>query len=81
MHGVTNAIRDRRSVRAFLDKPGPAPTDREMPELAALSPSSSNMQPWRIYALGGPVLAELKVGPGRTSDGSVRGEEARRVEI
>ncbi len=81
MHSVTNAIRDRRSVRAFLDKPVPAATIWEILELAALSPSSSNMQPWRIYALSGPVLAELKVGPGRTFDGSVRGEEAGRVEI
>ncbi|WP_409189625.1 nitroreductase family protein [Bradyrhizobium sp. RDM4] len=54
------AIRDRRSVRAFLDKPVPAATIQEILEIAALSPSSSNMQPWRIYALSGPVLADLK---------------------
>jgi len=74
MHSVTNAIRDRRSVRAFLDKPVPAATIQEILELAALSPSSSNMQPWRIYALSGPVLAELKVRVRQSAAHNPRGE-------
>lgn len=58
---VSEAVRSRRSVRAFLDTPVPAAVLREAIELAARAPSGGNLQPWRIYALAGAPLAELKV--------------------
>ncbi|MDB5974487.1 MAG: Nitroreductase family [Nevskia sp.] len=57
---VSEAVRSRRSVRAFLDTPVPETLLREALELAALAPSGGNVQPWRIYVLAGERLAQLK---------------------
>jgi nitroreductase len=57
---VSEAVRSRRSVRAFLDRPVPAALLREAVELAARAPSGGNVQPWKIYLLAGAPLAELK---------------------
>jgi len=45
---VTEAIKQRRSIRRF--KPDPVPDEylREMLEAARLAPSGSNRQPWRF---------------------------------
>jgi nitroreductase len=57
---VAEAVRERISTRAF--KPDPVPGDlvRGLIEAAARAPSGGNLQPWRVYALGGVALAELK---------------------
>ncbi len=57
---VTEAVRTRRSVRAFLDKPVPAALLREVVELAARAPSGGNLQPWQLYVVAGDVLAQIK---------------------
>ncbi|MDB5988322.1 MAG: nitroreductase family protein [Nevskia sp.] len=57
---VSEAVATRRSVRAFLDRPVPADILREVLSAAARAPSGGNLQPWRIYALAGEPLAELK---------------------
>lgn len=57
---VTEAVQSRRSVRAFLDRPVPADVLREAVDLAARAPSGGNLQPWRIYVIAGPVLADLR---------------------
>jgi nitroreductase len=57
---VTEAVRTRRSVRAFLDRPVPAALLREVIELAARAPSGGNVQPWKLYVVGGEVLARIK---------------------
>ena len=49
---VHTAIRDRRSVRAFLDKPVPAPLINEILDLARWAPSGVNTQPWKVAILG-----------------------------
>jgi len=50
---VDAAIRSRRSVRAFL----PTPVSREdveaILEVAARAPSGTNIQPWKVYVVGG----------------------------
>lgn len=53
---VSQALRERRSVRAFLDRPVPPALLRELLELAARAPSSGNLQPWRIHMLQGDAL-------------------------
>ena len=53
---VSQALRERRSVRAFLDRPVPPALLREVLELAARAPSSGNLQPWRIHVLQGEAL-------------------------
>ena len=57
---VTEAVRARVSIRAFKPDPVPGQTVRELIELAHLAPSGGNLQPWRVYALAGAPLAELK---------------------
>ncbi|HTW35354.1 MAG TPA: nitroreductase [Rhizomicrobium sp.] len=57
---VTEAVRSRHSIRAFLDKPVPEATLREVLETAARAASGGNLQPWRIYAASGAPLADFK---------------------
>lgn len=54
------AIRTRRSVRAFLPTPVPRETVTRILELAARAPSGSNIQPWQVLALDGAPLQALK---------------------
>ncbi|MDO8799324.1 nitroreductase [Phenylobacterium sp.] len=57
---VTQAVARRISIRAFKPDRPPAATVREILELAARAPSGGNLQPWRVYALAGEALEELK---------------------
>jgi nitroreductase len=73
---VTRAVATRRSVRAFLSKPVPEETVRSILSAAARAPSSSNLQPWRVYAVSGAVRDELvervraRIAEGVWSEGS-----------
>ena len=57
---VTEAVQRRISVRAFKPDPVPAALVREILETAARAPSGGNLQPWRVCALTGEPLAQLK---------------------
>lgn len=57
---VSEAVERRISVRAFKPDPVPGQTVREILEAAARAPSGGNLQPWKVYALAGAPLAELK---------------------
>lgn len=57
---VTEAVERRISVRAFRPDPVPEALVREILEQALRAPSGGNLQPWRIHALAGEPLAELK---------------------
>ena len=57
---VTEAIATRTSIRAFLPKAPDAIVVRQILQTAARSPSGGNLQPWRVYALAGKALADLK---------------------
>jgi nitroreductase len=57
---VSEAVARRVSIRAFKpDTPSKAVV-REILEAAARAPSGGNLQPWRVYALAGADLADLK---------------------
>lgn len=56
---VSQALQQRRSVRAFLSSPVDAALVRELLEGAAQAPSGGNLQPWRVTALAGSALEEL----------------------
>ena len=61
MTSVSEAVARRMSVRAFLPDPAPsAAVVREILAAAQGAPSGGNLQPWRVYALAGAPLAELK---------------------
>ncbi|HEY2049522.1 MAG TPA: nitroreductase [Caulobacteraceae bacterium] len=57
---VTEAVLARTSVRAFRSDPVPGETLKEILQIAHRAPSGGNLQPWRVYALTGEPLAELK---------------------
>jgi len=59
MH-MRDAVASRYSCRAFLPKPVPEATVRDIVERAARAPSAGNMQPWRITAIAGDPLDKLK---------------------
>lgn len=63
---VSEAVASRVSVRAFRPDPVPGDLVREILEAAAGAPSGGNLQPWRVYALGGEVLTDFKALIART---------------
>jgi nitroreductase len=60
MMDVYEAVRSRRAVRAFTDRPVPREALCRVLSAAAWAPSGSNVQPWHIYVVTGARLAELK---------------------
>ena len=50
---VQDAIMSRRSVRKFLPKPVPMDSLRRIIEGAGMAPSGNNIQPWKLYVVGG----------------------------
>lgn len=56
---VTEAIKSRRSIRAFLDKPVEKSLMEEILQQAARAPSGGNLQPWKVYAISGEVRDQL----------------------
>lgn len=57
---VRDAVSSRYSCRAFLQTPVPLAIVREVVERAARAPSAGNMQPWRVYAITGIKIRDLK---------------------
>ena len=57
---VSDAVERRISVRAFRPDPVPGEVVREILEAAHRAPSGGNLQPWRVHALAGEPLAQLK---------------------
>ena len=57
---VFSAVASRYSCRAFLPTPVPEPTVRDILDRAARAPSGGNLQPWRVHALAGKQLEQLK---------------------
>lgn len=60
MISVTQAMLERRSARAYLSKPVPADTIRDIITIARRTASSSNMQPWRLSVMAGADLDGLR---------------------
>jgi nitroreductase len=57
---VFEAVNSRIACRHFLDKPVEPNILRELIEGAARAASSSNLQPWNVYAVTGEPLKEIK---------------------
>jgi nitroreductase len=57
---VYEAVASRRAVRGFTDEPVPREVLERVLTAAGNAPSGSNIQPWRIYVVTGPPLAQLK---------------------
>ncbi|HXC50566.1 MAG TPA: nitroreductase [Candidatus Limnocylindrales bacterium] len=57
---VLDAIRHRRSTRAFLDRPVTEEDLRAILETARWAPSGGNCQPWHVYALSGASMGRFR---------------------
>jgi nitroreductase len=53
-------VRERRSVRGFLDKPVPVETLKAVFELAQWAPSNCNIQPWLVYVASGATRDKIR---------------------
>jgi nitroreductase len=75
MH-VRDAVASRYSCRAFLPDPVPLATVRDIVDHAARAPSGGNLQPWRVHALAGAALEDLKARIRPHAPANPRGEGA-----
>jgi nitroreductase len=57
---LDETIKKRHSTRQFVSTPVPKHTLTTALQLAQLSPSNSNIQPWHLVVVSGPRLANLK---------------------
>ena len=57
---VDDALRARRSVRAFRPDPVPFGLVAELLTLASQAPSGTNIQPWKVHVVAGAVRARLE---------------------
>ena len=72
----SEAVRARRSVRAYTDEPVGEADVRALLEAAARAPSGGNLQPWKVLALAGEAkeaasaagLAAISANPGGEDD-------------
>jgi nitroreductase len=75
MH-VRDAVASRYSCRAFLPTPVPLAMVRDILDRAARAPSGGNLQPWRVHALAGVALEDLKARIRPRAPVNPRGEGA-----
>ncbi len=57
---LVEAIKARKSVRAYLRRPVPKEVLEQVLALASRSPSWANTQPWEVCVIGGEVMTRLK---------------------
>ena len=59
---LEQAMRERRSIRGFTDKPVTREMLEEIINLANRAPSSMNTQPWHLHVLTGEPLNQVRMG-------------------
>ncbi len=57
---VTDAVRARQSIRAFLPTPVADDTIAELLVTASRAPSGGNLQPWIVYVLNGDTIDRFR---------------------
>jgi len=57
---LIESIQNRRSIRAFQDKPVPKETIMKILNIACRAPSAMNTQPWEFIVLTGGILDKLR---------------------
>jgi nitroreductase len=61
---VEEAIRERRTLKAFTEAPVDRELVRELLELAVLAPNHHETEPWRFWVVGRRTLEELSEATG-----------------
>ncbi len=56
---IIEAIRKRKSIRAYTHDPVPGDVMKQLLEAALLAPTGSNMQPWKFYVVAGERKKQL----------------------
>jgi nitroreductase len=56
---IMEAIRKRKSIRAYTADPVPRDVMKELLEAALLAPTGSNSQPWKFYVVAGERKKQL----------------------
>lgn len=59
---LATAMRERRSIRGFTDRPVSREVLEEVIALANRAPSSMNTQPWHLHVLTGEPLEQVRKG-------------------
>jgi nitroreductase len=77
---VSDAINTRLTARAFLDKPVDGALVRQILETAKRAPSGGNLQPWRVWVLGGEEMVRFKLLMKDKISANPRGEGTGRAE-
>jgi nitroreductase len=57
---VTQAVKNRKSTRAFLPDPVPEEVIREVLEKSLRAPSGGNVQPWHLYVVSGNSMKRFR---------------------
>ena len=57
---LDEALRARKSVRAFKPDPVPRALMEDLLREASLAPSGTNVQPWKVHVIAGEVRARLE---------------------
>ena len=76
---VSEAIAQRFSARAFKPEPVPGEIVRGILDAARRAPSGGNLQPWRVYVLGGATLRPFKQLIAERIDSGIRETSEYRV--
>lgn len=71
---VSEAIRDRRSVRAFADTTVEKETILEILQKARWSPSGGNLQPWKVIVVSGDAKKQVSELAVKTLSSNPQGE-------
>lgn len=56
---VTDAVKSRKSIREFLNKPISNARISELLKKASRSPSGGNLQPWRVYVINNKSMKQF----------------------
>jgi len=56
---VSEAVKSRRSIRAFLKNPVDDHLLKELLRISSRSPSGGNLQPWKIYVVNGKSMTSF----------------------
>ena len=78
MMNVEQAMRQRHSVRAFLPKQVDAALVKDLLAQAGQAASGGNLQPWRVVALAGQSLQDLRQAMRTLQDRCVSGITANK---
>ncbi|MGE3250375.1 MAG: nitroreductase [Hyphomonadaceae bacterium] len=78
MLSVSDALKQRISIRAFKPDPVPEALMREILDVARYAPSGGNVQPWKVIAVAGAAKDEVSAVVKRALAANPAGDDAGR---